>query len=65
MIPKLLNVKELATQLNVSQQCIYNMLHENKIPHVRLGCRYLFRPEQVEEWLNENTHGLLAGSTGT
>ena len=34
----LLTVKEVAERLNVSPACVYQLVAEHKIAHVRIGC---------------------------
>lgn len=46
-----LDVKEAAALLGVSTACIYNMVRENQIPHIRIRKRVLFHRDKVESWL--------------
>lgn len=47
------SVNELAEFLGVSMDCIYAMVSERQIPHVRIRRRILFHREQVEEWIKK------------
>ncbi len=44
-------VSELAVRLGVSTATIYEQLKENKIPHLRMGTRYVIPRAAIEKWL--------------
>lgn len=48
-----MTVKEAATYLGLSSDTVYDMVREDKIPHLRLGRKNLFLPEVLECWLLE------------
>ncbi|MEL3973047.1 helix-turn-helix domain-containing protein [Rossellomorea oryzaecorticis] len=48
-----LNVKEVAQMLDLSEDFIYKLTREKKIPHVRIGSRILFKRHSIEEWLSQ------------
>lgn len=49
------SVSELATYLNVSTDCIYTMVREKQIPHVRIRRRIIFVKDIIDEWLREQS----------
>jgi len=54
---KLLTVRECAQMLSVSPGCVYQLVSQKKLPHLRVGCgRGTIRiPEEVlEEFLRSN-----------
>jgi len=52
---KVLSVAELSDYLGVSPDCIYTMVRENQIPHIRIRRRILFYRESIDSWLQSNT----------
>ncbi|QNQ90748.1 helix-turn-helix domain-containing protein [Corynebacterium poyangense] len=46
------DAKELAKRLGVSRNLIYKLANRKKrpLPAYRLGARYTFDPDEVEEW---------------
>lgn len=44
---KLLTTKELALLLNLHYHTIYEMVHRNAIPVIRIGGRYRFNKSEV------------------
>jgi excisionase family DNA binding protein len=48
---KTYSVSDIATYLNVSTDCIYTMVRENQIPHVRIRRRIIFVKDIIDEWL--------------
>ncbi len=44
-----LNVKALASYIGMSPQWVYN--NRNKLPHVNIGNKPLFRRSEIDEWL--------------
>lgn len=62
---KLLTVRECAQMLRVSPGCVYQLVSQNKLPHLRVGCgRGTIRiPEEaLEEYLQS---GLAEDAPGT
>jgi excisionase family DNA binding protein len=52
---KLLSVAETAELLNVKKSTIYAWIHERRLPFIRVGRLPRFRPEAIEQWLENNT----------
>ena len=53
---RLLTVRDVARQLNVSAACVYALVEQRQIPHVRIGSGrgvIRFRPGDVDAYLAE------------
>jgi excisionase family DNA binding protein len=48
---ELISAEKLADSLSISPKTLYAWARNRKIPHVRLGVRVLFDPQEVETWL--------------
>ncbi|MDY6917516.1 MAG: helix-turn-helix domain-containing protein [Chloroflexota bacterium] len=51
--PRLMNTGEVAKYLRVSRSLIYRMAREGQIPALKVGRKWLFRKETIEQWLSE------------
>ncbi len=54
------SVDELAAYLGISRQGVYAGLRKGKIPHIRLGKRFIIPRAAVDEWLRSagrESHG--------
>jgi excisionase family DNA binding protein len=56
----LLDFEQLANWLNDSVRHLRRLVHEERIPYIKLGHFIRFDPAAVTEWLNENRHGTSA-----
>lgn len=45
------SVEALAKELGISRQAAYAALRTNKIPHIRLGKRYILPKAAIADWL--------------
>lgn len=52
-----LTADEIAKYLGLSRDTIYILARENKIPHVRIGRRILFKIESIDKWLEDIEDG--------
>lgn len=50
---KLLTVKEVAEQLQISPSCVYALIHANVLPALKLKSLKI-RPEAVDKFLADN-----------
>jgi excisionase family DNA binding protein len=55
---RLLTGDEVAERLQVSLSFAYIMMQRGDIPTVRLGRAVRVRPEDLEEFIRSNVHGL-------
>lgn len=50
---KLLKVEEVSDLLGIPKGSVYNLVHEGRIPHIKLGDgRLRFKPSSLEKWLD-------------
>lgn len=61
-MPDLLNPKQLAEYLQLSQRTVYRLLERGDIPAVKVGGQWRFRKAAVDEWLDVNMQRLDADS---
>lgn len=57
MDQRILTVKEAAAILRVSQSKLYQLVKEDKVPHVSLGGRIIFPEQILVQWINESVCG--------
>ena len=48
-----INVKAVAQYLSVAKSFIYKLVSEKRIPYYRVGCRYLFKISEIDEFLRK------------
>ncbi len=51
MPDSILNIKQLAEYLMVSEKTVYRMLDRNQLPAVRVGAQWRFRRQDIDSWL--------------
>jgi len=51
--PEIMNVEEVADFFRVSNQTIYNMLREGKLPAVKVGREWRFSREKIKAMVNQ------------
>lgn len=50
-VPGVLPLLQISRMYAIGQRRIYALVHSGEIPSIRLGNRFLLRPETVEAWL--------------
>lgn len=58
----LLNVCEVAQMLGIGRNLAYELVRENKLPHIRLGRRIFIPHEALHAWLRNMPTVRAAGS---
>ena len=53
MNQRTMTVKEIAVYLGLHTDTIYDMVRDDKIPHIRIGRKIFFLPEVIENWIME------------
>jgi excisionase family DNA binding protein len=48
---KFFDVPNLAEYIHLSKSCIYKMVSNKSIPHIKLGTRTLFERNQIDSWV--------------
>lgn len=51
MQDKWLTVDEICTYLNVTNETIYKWIDKSKMPGHRVGRRWMFKKEEVDQWV--------------
>ncbi len=50
--PKLLNLKQVAEQLNVNERHVRRLVAERRIPYLKWGHLLRFDPDEIAVWLD-------------
>jgi excisionase family DNA binding protein len=50
-VPKLETAETVAPMLGLSKQALYEAVRAGLIPHVKIGCRIRFSPDQLADWV--------------
>ena len=56
-LPLLLNVKQLAELLGVSDSSVYELIQEDDFPSLRIGKRIVVPKEELRKWITAHTKG--------
>lgn len=56
-LPLLLNVKQLAELLGVSDSSVYELIQEDDFPFLRIGKRIVIPKEELRKWISAHTKG--------
>lgn len=51
MPDSILNIRQLAEYLMVSEKTVYRMVERNQLPAVRVGAQWRFRKQDIDAWL--------------
>ena len=54
-LPLLLNVKQMADLLGVSDSSVYELIQEDGFPALRIGKRIVVPKEELREWISART----------
>ena len=57
-LPLLLNVKQLADLLGVSDSSVYELIQETGFPSLRIGKRIVIPKEELRDWISTHTKGV-------
>lgn len=57
-LPLLLNVKQLAGLLGVSDSSAYELIQEDDFPSVRIGNRIVIPKDELHKWISTKTKGV-------
>ena len=55
--PLVLNAKQAARALGISERLLWTLMKAGEIPHVRIAQRVVFPVRKLEAWLAERTEG--------
>jgi excisionase family DNA binding protein len=48
------NAHEVSKVLNIGMNKVYELISQGKIPHVKVGRKYIIPKEALENWLKES-----------
>ena len=57
---QLMTVEELGLYLRFTRRTIYRLLKQGNIPAIKIGNKWRFNKETIDEWLHENMKGVKA-----
>ena len=57
-LPLLLNTKQLADLLGVSDSSVYELIREDDFPSLRIGKRIVVPKEELRNWISTHTKGV-------
>ena len=57
-LPLLLNVKQLADLLGVSDSSVYELIQEDDFPSLRISKRIVVPKEELHKWISTHTKGV-------
>ncbi len=61
MVGKILTTKELASYLKLTEVTIYKYANEGKIPGFKIGSRWRFDKEQIDDLLRNEEETVVEG----
>lgn len=56
-LPLLLNVKQVASLLGISDSGAYELIQEDDFPSLRIGKRIVVPKEKLQQWISYHTKG--------
>jgi excisionase family DNA binding protein len=54
-LEELMTVDEVAARLKWHRNTVYNRVHRNSIPFVKIGRSVRFKPAEIDRWITEQT----------
>ena len=57
-LPLLLNVKQLAELLGVSDSSVYELIQKDDFPSLRIGKPIVIPKEELRKWISAHTKGV-------
>jgi excisionase family DNA binding protein len=61
-VPMLLNVRQAAERMGISDRMLWQLTHDRKIPHVRIGRRVLYAAADLAAWIDSQKQGCRPAS---
>jgi len=52
-----MNIKQLAEYLQLRPGTVYIWAQKGKLPAIKVGRQWRFRREEIDAWLDANSHG--------
>ena len=57
----IMNVREVAEYLRVSEAKVYRLANQGGIPTMRIGKTWRFRKDLLDQWMRQNTEKSIEG----
>ena len=61
---KIMTIEELAEYLKVSRSTLYKLLQDGKLPGQKVGKRWRFHQDAIDEWVKSGTGTVASHKTG-
>jgi len=55
----IMNVREVAEYLRISEAKVYRLVNQGGIPVMRIGKTWRFRKDILDEWIRQNTEASM------
>lgn len=55
--PRFMNVRQVATYLQLNEKKVYSLVNEGNIPGTKVTGKWMFPRELIDRWLIESSHG--------
>jgi PTS system nitrogen regulatory IIA component len=52
----LMDIRQVAAYLQINEATAYNWAQRGKLPGIKLGRIWRFRRDDIDTWLDQNTH---------
>ena len=59
--PLLISVEQAAALLSIGRGLCYQLVAENRLPHIRLGKRVLISRHALEQWVHQEVESVADG----
>ncbi len=59
MAETLLTASEIAQHLRLHVETVYRLIHQKRLPAIKIGGQWRFRQSEVEQWLSMQTEHQL------
>jgi len=61
---KIMTIEELAEYLKISRSTLYKLLQDGKLPGQKVGKRWRFHQDAIDEWVKSGTGTVASHKSG-
>ncbi len=61
---KIMTIEDLAEYLKISRSTLYKLLQDGKLPGQKVGKRWRFHQDAIDEWVKSGTGAVASHKTG-
>ena len=61
---KIMTIEELAEYLKISRSTLYKLLQDGKLPGQKVGKRWRFHQDAIDEWIKSGTGTVASHKSG-